>query len=200
MQDPDILPQQARENSDPHEATNPMPWYMIVLTGLLLAFGIGYIVLADIDHPANWGDGRAMAELSGPAGGGAGKVDGGALFASLCVSCHQANGQGLQGVFPPLAGSEWVVGSDSTVAAIVLHGVTGSLTVKGTTYSGAMPAFKDQLSDEQLAAVLSHIRSQWGNGAAPVPVETVSRAREEHKARTAPFAGDKELPAPGSPT
>jgi mono/diheme cytochrome c family protein len=196
VKDPDITPQQARENPEPHEKTNPMPWAMVVVSGLLLLFGIIYIVRADIESPSVWGDGRERAELTGAKKGGAGapKADGAALYASLCTACHQASGQGLPGVFPPLAGSEWVVGKDSTVAAILLHGISGPMTVKGTVYNGAMPAFKEQLNDEQIAALLSHIRSQWGNGAAPVVADTVAKAREEHKARTAPFAGDKDLP------
>lgn len=195
MKDPDILPQQQREHADPSEQLNPLPWFVIVLLVLLLSFGVAYILRADIDTPGSWGDGRQAAELASEkkAAGGA-KVDGAALYASLCVACHQASGLGLPGVFPPLAGSEWVLGKDSSAAAIVLYGITGPLQVKGTAYNGAMPAFKEQLDDAQIAAVLSHVRSQWGNGAAAVSAETVAKAREEHKARSAPFAGDKELP------
>ncbi len=195
MSEPDVSPQQQRENPDPHEQARPMPWPMIALVALLFAFCIVYITRADIETPAAWGDGREMAELAGAKPGGAAKVDGAALYASLCVACHQASGQGLAGVFPPLAGSEWVQGRDATAAAILLHGINGALTVKGATYNGAMPAFKEQLSDEQIAAVLTHVRSQWGNQAAAVTTETVAKAREEHKARTASFAGDKELPS-----
>ena len=195
MNEPDILPQQQRENPEPHERTNPMPWYLVMIAGLLLVFGVVYITQADIETPSAWGDGRHAAELAGQrkAAGGA-KVDGAALYASLCAACHQASGQGLPGVFPPLAGSEWVLGKDSTTAAILLHGINGSLTVKGGSYNGAMPAFKDQLNDAQIAAVMSHVRSQWGNSAPEVSAETVAKARAEHQARSAPFAGDKELP------
>jgi len=195
MNEPDVSPQQLRENPDPHEQARPMPWPMIALVALLVAFGIVYISRSDIETSAAWGDGRDAAELAGAKADGGAKVDGGALYASLCAACHQAGGQGLPGVFPPLAGSEWVQGKDSTAAAILLHGINGALTVKGATYNGAMPPFKDQLSDEQIAAVLTHVRSQWGNQAAAVSVETVASAREEHNARTASFAGDKELPS-----
>lgn len=191
----DITPQQERENPDPVEKPNPMPWPMLVLAAGLMAFGIGYILRADIESPSAWGDGRTRAELTGAkqqADGG--KVDGAAIYASLCVACHQATGLGLPGVFPPLAGSEWVKGRDTTAAAILLHGISGALTVKGVVYKGAMPAFKDQLSDAQIAAVLSHVRSQWGNTAAAVKPETVAAVRAELKDRAAPFGGDKELP------
>lgn len=194
MSSPDISPQQERENPDPHERANPVPWPMILLAAVLVGFGVVYILRADIESPAVWGDGRSAAELAGTSRSAGAKVDGAALFSSLCAACHQATGQGLPGVFPPLAGSEWVIGKDSTAAAILLHGINGSLTVKGTVYNGAMPAFGGQLNDEQIAAVLTHIRSQWGNSAAPVSAETVAAAREAHQARTAPFEGDKGLP------
>lgn len=194
MSEPQISAQEARENPDPEEGTNPVPLPLIGLVALLIAFGIAYISLADINGPAAWGDGRQAIELAGAKKAADAKVDGGALFASLCVACHQVSGQGLPGVFPPLADSEWVRGKDTTVAAILLHGINGPLTVKGNVYNGAMPAFGDQLSDEQIAAVLSYIRTQWGNTASAVTTETVAAAREAHKARTDAFAGDKELP------
>lgn len=194
MSSPDISPQQERENPDPQERANPIPWPILGLAAVLVAFGVVYILRADIESPAAWGDGRSASELAGASKSAGAKVDGAALFASLCVACHQATGLGLPGVFPPLAGSEWVLGKDSTAAAILLHGINGSLTVKGTVYNGAMPAFGGQLDDEQIAAVLTYVRSQWGNSAAAVTAETVAAAREAHKARTASFEGDKGLP------
>ncbi len=195
MTKPDVTPQQQRENPDPVEKPNPMPWPMLVLAGGLMAFGIFYITQANVETPSAWGDGRDRAELTGAKkGAGGGKVDGAAIFASLCVACHQATGLGLPGVFPPLAASEWVLGKDTTAAAILLHGINGALTVKGVVYKGAMPAFQEQLSDEQIAAVLTHIRSQWGNAAAAVKPETVAAVRAETKDRTAPYNGDKDLP------
>lgn len=193
--DPQVSAQQRRENPDPHEQARPVPGWIRLLLAAMVVFCIAYISRANIDTPSAWGDGRAATELGdGRSTRGAG-VDGAALFASLCAACHQANGQGLPGVFPPLAGSEWVQGKAGTAAAIVLHGVTGSLSVKGSPYQGAMPAFGSQLGDEQIAAVLTHVRSQWGNTAAAVSAETVAQARAEHQQRTVPFAGEKELPA-----
>lgn len=194
MKPPEIHPQQARENPEPQEGSNPMPWFVILLTALLLAFGVLYIARSAITNAATWGDGRSAAELQGPAPAAAGAVvDGAAVFASRCVACHQATGAGLPGVFPPLAGSEWVAAKEATLAALVLHGVNGTLTVKGSTYNGAMPAFGGQLQDAELAAVLTHIRSQWGNTAAAVSADTVASVRKETAARSEPFKGDVEL-------
>jgi mono/diheme cytochrome c family protein len=192
MSDAPVLPQQRRENPEPSETNRPIPWWVTVMVGLLAAFGVVYIATSRLlDTPSAWGDGRTRVELAGaPAGA---KADGAALYASMCVACHQAGGSGLAGVFPPLAGSEWVNGRDSTLAAIVLRGIDGPLTVKGTTYNGQMPAFAGKLKDEQIAAVLSHLRSSWGNASPALAAETVAKVRAEQASNSAPFAGDKEL-------
>lgn len=189
-----IHPQQERENPEPQEGSNPMPWFVIVLTALLMAFGVLYIARSAIVNAPALGDGRSTAELQGAAPAAAGTtVDGAAVYASRCVTCHQASGAGLPGVFPPLAGSEWVAGKETTLIALVLHGASGTLTVKGSTYNGAMPSFGAQLQDAELAAVLTHIRSHWGNAAAPVSADAVTSVRKETAARTEPFKGDAEL-------
>lgn len=192
--DTPIPPQQRREKPDPHEQARPVPKPLLMLVALLVVTCAAYIVGSDVDTPAAWGDGREADELRSANGGGHASTDGAAVFVARCAACHQPNGQGLPGVFPPLAGSEWVNGRDSTVAAIVIHGITGSLSVKGSRYDGAMPTFGTQLSDDEIAAVLSYVRSQWGNTAAPVTAAAVAQARETHKARTTPFAGDADLP------
>ena len=194
MKPGEIHPQQQRENPEPQEGSNPMPWFVIVLTALLLGFGVLYIAQSAIVSAPAMGDGRSTDELQGAAPVAVGAaVDGAAVYASRCVACHQASGAGLPGVFPPLAGSEWVTGKETTLIALVLHGASGLLTVQGNTYNGAMPAFGAQLQDAELAAVLTHVRSQWGNSAAPVTADTVATARKETAARTEPFKGDAEL-------
>ena len=109
------------------------------------------------------------------------------------MACHQASGKGLPGVFPPLDGSEWVLGDERVVANILLHGVQGELTVAGAVYNGAMPAFK-QLTDVELAALASHVRSQWSNKAEPVKAELFAKERKA-STRTTSFAGGAELKA-----
>jgi mono/diheme cytochrome c family protein len=192
--DSQIPAQQRREKPDPHEQARPVPKPLLMLAVLLVASGATYIGTSDIETPAAWGDGRLVDELRGTKAQASVASDGAALFTARCAPCHQATGQGLPGVFPPLAGSEWVNGRDSTAAAILIHGVTGELAVKGSHYNGAMPAFGAQLNDEEIAAVLTYVRSQWGNKAALVTPQTVARAREAHKSRTEPFGGDKDLP------
>ena len=197
MKPDQIHPQQARENPEPHEGARPMPWVVVTLTAALLVFAVVYIARSGITAPPTWGDGRTLAELQGTpaAAGAAAAVDGAAVYAARCAACHQAAGTGLQGAFPPLAGSEWVAGKASTVVAIVLHGISGTLTVKGSKYNGVMPAFGPQLQDAEVAAVLTHVRTSWGNSAAPVTAAEVAAVRKDTAARNAPFNGDADLDA-----
>jgi mono/diheme cytochrome c family protein len=191
---------EAREHPEPRESNNPMPWVVIILTAALMLFGVIYIARSNITAEPWMGDGRTLAELrpavaASGAAGAAGAVDGAAVYGARCAACHQANGAGLPGVFPPLAGSEWVTGKDSTLIAAVLHGIEGPLTVKGQAYNGAMPAFAAQVDDAELAGVLTHVRSQWGNSAAPITADTVAAVRGSTSTRTTPYKGDAELKA-----
>ncbi len=194
MTTPDLHPQQRRENPEPRESANPAPGFVILVVIGLFIFGALYIAGTSFTGEPAWGDGRSLADLQGPAPAAPGaSIDGGRVYASRCIACHQASGEGLAGVFPPLAGSEWVTGDEATLVALVLHGITGPLTVKGKQYAGAMPAFAGQLQDAELAALLTHIRSEWGNDAAPIAATTVATVRSDTAARGTPFAGDAEL-------
>ncbi len=111
-------------------------------------------------------------------------------YALACVTCHMPNGQGLPGTYPPLAGSEWVLGSEERLISIVLHGLKGPVTVKGQTYNAAaMPAFGPvagggyNWSDEKIAAVLTYVRHEWGNAAGPITTERVAELRAKEEGR-----------------
>lgn len=186
--------QQQREFGEPHEGNGGVPGFVSSIVAALLVFGVVYIARAPINAmtPAQ-GDARVLAELQTPPKVAGAAADGAAIFTARCASCHQATGAGVPGVFPPLAGSEWVIGKETTLVAIVLHGVNGPLTVKGTTYNGVMPAFGGQLQDAELAAVLTHIRSQWGNAGPPVIGNVVAEIRKSSADRKLPFKGDAEL-------
>ncbi|MBL4575533.1 MAG: cytochrome c, partial [Opitutaceae bacterium] len=94
-----------------------------------------------------------------------------------CVVCHQATGTGVAGIFPPLKGSEYVVGSEQRPIRILLNGLTGPITVNGMEYNSVMPAFGPMWDDEQIAAVLTYIRSEWDHQAEAVLTETVEATR-----------------------
>jgi mono/diheme cytochrome c family protein len=101
-------------------------------------------------------------------------------FMAVCITCHQANGQGIPGTYPPLAGSEWVKGPSARVIRIVLYGLKGDVHVEGHDFNAAaMPVFGQvagsayNWSDEKIAAVLTYVRHEWGNDADPVTADEV---------------------------
>lgn len=193
-----IPPAQARENAEPTERRLPMPLLAAAITLVMVLIGAGYVLLSDPFGMATLGDRRTVADLSAPSANSAAattatSANGPALYATHCVACHQATGQGLSGVFPPLDGSEWVQGDTRTLVSILLHGINGEIEVKGMTYKSVMPSFK-QLADAQIAALASHIRSQWSNSAGPITTEQVAALRKSDT-RAAPFEGGAALKA-----
>ena len=125
----------------------------------------------------------ATPAAQAPAQGPDGKV----VYSTTCAACHQATGEGVEGTYPPLAGSEIVNGDEAKVIRIVLHGLTGPVEVAGETYSGMMPPWGGVLKDPELAAVLTYVRSAWGNKAAPVTVSKVAAIRAATASRTTPW-------------
>jgi cbb3-type cytochrome c oxidase subunit III len=108
---------------------------------------------------------------------GAQPPDGKAIFLVNCAVCHQATGRG-GGPYPPLAGNPDVNQVDSaSLIQTVLNGRTGPITVNGTQYGGNMPSWRGQLSDAQIAAVLTYVRTAWQNGAPAVSEDQVAAAR-----------------------
>lgn len=99
------------------------------------------------------------------------------VYSANCSSCHQANGKGQPGVFPPLAGNKVVTGPAADVISIVKNGKSGKITVNGSTYNGQMPSWKGTLSNKDIAAVVSYIRNSWGNKASTVTEAQVASAK-----------------------
>ena len=191
-QDP-VTRAQQRENEDPEEAVRPMPVAALLVAAAMVIWAVVYILSTEPLTLSQFGDQRTRAELSGPVAAAGGAVDGKALYAAQCAACHQASGTGLPGVFPPLDGSEWVQGEPRVLANILLHGITGEITVKGNKYQGAMPAFP-QLSDAELAGIASFIRGNWSNKAEPLQAELFAKERADGS-RTTPFEGEAALKA-----
>ena len=184
-------PAQAREQAEPSERTQPIPLVAAAVTLAMVLAGAAYIFLSEPFGSAGLGDRRTLADLRGPAAGAA--ADGKQLFTAHCAACHQASGKGLPGVFPPLDGSEWVTGDPRILANILLHGVTGEMTVGGNVFKGAMPAFQ-KLGDAELAAVASYVRSGWTNRAQPIGAGLFAAERKA-ASRSTPFAGGDEIKA-----
>jgi cbb3-type cytochrome c oxidase subunit III len=95
------------------------------------------------------------------------------VFAANCTGCHGANGTGVPGTFPSLAANPYVSGDPKRVIHTVKHGLQGKIVAKGVKYDGVMPAWNGTLSDAQIAAVISYIRTTWGNHGSPVSVAQV---------------------------
>ncbi len=105
---------------------------------------------------------------------------------AVCGGCHQGNGLGLAGQYPPLAGSEWVLGGTERFIRVVQHGLTGQVTVKGQNYNfpGGMQAFGAGMSAGDLANVLTFVRNSWGNEAPMITKEMVEKVRADEKRAT----------------
>ena len=114
----------------------------------------------------------------GASGGDDGTGSPGAgIYEKRCASCHQADGSGVPGTFPPLAGDPVVTADDPTRhVEIVLDGLQGK-SIAGTSYAAAMPAFGGKLDDEQVAAVVNHERTSWGNDAPTISPQEVADIR-----------------------
>ena len=112
--------------------------------------------------------------------------DGGQLFTLYCSACHGADGKGATGgTFPPLAESPWLGGDPDRSVKIVLHGLHGPVDVLGKTYNLEMPPQGAVLPDDQIAAILTYVRSSWGNNASAVTPETVKTIRAATTRKTA---------------
>lgn len=108
---------------------------------------------------------------------GDGEKSGKRLYATHCAACHQDNGAGVPRAFPPLVGTDFVLGDKSRLIRVVLFGLEGPLEIEGETYDGQMPAHAALMSDAEIARVLTYVRSSWNNQADKVTQEEVSEQR-----------------------
>ena len=110
-------------------------------------------------------------------------------YGTYCASCHTASGEGQPGKYPPLASSEWVNGSKQRLLAIVLHGLSGPVTVRGASFPGTdqMAAWSGQIPNAQIANILTYLRASWGNTANPVTEDEVNTAQTKFASQTAPW-------------
>jgi cytochrome c oxidase cbb3-type subunit 2 len=132
--------------------------------------------------PAAGESATAQAAAPAPAAtAGADAAKGKDLFTANCAACHQANGEGLPGVFPSLKGDAVVNKADATAQLrAILLGLQGA-RVGGVVYASPMPPFGATLSDADIAAIVNYERSAWGNQGAPVSPERVADERAKAK-------------------
>lgn len=98
-------------------------------------------------------------------------------FTGTCSVCHQASGQGVPNVFPPLAGSDFLMADKARAIGIVLNGLSGKVTVNGNVFNSVMPPMS-QLNDDELANILTFVRNSWGNKGDAVSADEVKQLRE----------------------
>jgi mono/diheme cytochrome c family protein len=143
-------------------------------------------VLDDIAKAKNNANAKALAKLY---------PKGAALFQSICQTCHGKDGNGVNGLAPPLNGSEWVQGDKNKVISIVLYGLAGPVKVANKIYkspeiNGEMPGIgaNKEYTDEDIAQVLSLVRNSWNNKAAKITANDVNNVRNKFKERQTPFS------------
>ena len=104
------------------------------------------------------------------------KQAGGALFAGTCSTCHQPTGTGIEGVFPPLAGSDFLNADPTRAMGIVLNGLSGEVTVNGKTFNSVMPPMSN-LNDDEIANILTFVYGSWGNKGHVISADQVAAVR-----------------------
>lgn len=184
----------ASEPFDPvrAESSGPIPVWTWVMIALITAWA-GWYGLTQFQEPAAFALSAARDPVAaanapmqttkgvrdsgnGTAAGFDYAATGANLYTANCSACHGATGAGVPGAFPPLAGDSAVSAADPKAQiGIVLHGLHGA-KIKGTAYASQMPPFA-QLSDNDIAAIIDHERTSWGNAAPIINPDDVKRAR-----------------------
>jgi mono/diheme cytochrome c family protein/glucose/arabinose dehydrogenase len=100
------------------------------------------------------------------------------VYEATCLACHQPHGMGQEGLAPGLVGTDWVAGPPERLIRIILHGLRGPIKVKDQTYELDMPSL-GVLDDEQIAAVLTYVRREWGHTYSAVTPDFVKKVRDE---------------------
>lgn len=166
------------------ETPAPIPTWAWLLFLTVFAWGMWYLGIEFKEH-----DAQIVASMtatkdstsvsSSPTTPSSGDSALGAqVFGNNCASCHQISGIGLPGLFPPLKGNPAVIADDATDhLKAVLFGLQGRV-IDGTAYPAPMPSFAAVLSDDEIAAVINHERTSWGNSAPPVTAKQVLDARQ----------------------
>jgi nitrite reductase (NO-forming) len=100
------------------------------------------------------------------------------IYKTYCVTCHQANGQGLSGIYPPVAASDYIkTKPKAAIVSSVINGLNGPITVNGKPYNGVMNPLPSNYTDDDAANVLTYVYNSWGNPGTVVSVAEVKAAR-----------------------
>ena len=115
------------------------------------------------------------------------------IFALRCASCHQANGLGIPGQYPPLDGSKWATSDPSLISYIILKGLKGEIVVKGEVYgtSAAVNMAAVPITDREIANVTTYVRQAWGNNSTEISTDEVVQFRQDTSAKQEQWTGDE---------
>ena len=134
-----------------------------------------------------------QAEVAGAAGIAAQIKAGESVYQTVCLACHQADGKGLPGAFPPLAGSDYLLGDKDRAVGVVVRGLEGEVVVNGIKYNSVMPAMT-QLSDQEIADALTYAMNSWGNQGGAISVAQVAAVRAKAAAEPKTAASPTQHP------
>jgi mono/diheme cytochrome c family protein len=177
-----------REKEEPTEGFSPLPLTLVALfMGLSFWAGVYMVHTGGRFDPFHFNETKTagVSQSSGPV-----EVDmvalGKGVYARNCQACHQADGKGLPNVYPPLVASNWVQDNPERIIKVVLSGLGGPVEVNGKSYNNQMTPFGAVLSDQQVAAVLTYIRTDaaYANDSYPVSEELVAQVRSEYGSRS----------------
>jgi mono/diheme cytochrome c family protein len=199
-----------REHGEPTSAAVPVPLWLMTLSGVVIIWAGAYLGMFNGGFRGDVFNERDTSpkllfpdKVAGPGGPGQGVAtaddpiaSGKKAFSANCVSCHQGNGMGIPGQYPPLVKSEYVTGGSKRLVMILLKGIQGKIKVEGVEYNGAMPAWEKTLTDKKIAQILTYIRQDWGNQAGPISPDQVAAGRKEFAARAEPFTEADLLAVP----
>ncbi len=187
-----------REKPDPKVGLEPASLWVFLVACIALIVGAGYLGGTNggwSNDSFTYVEGYTVppVEGGGPTGptrtpGEQWLYDGKKQYSAICAACHQSTGKGQSGLYPPLVNSEYVHGGTEQLAAIILNGMNGPITVAGSTYNSVMQPWDTALTDKQIAQIMSYIRVEWGNDSklpegdnGLISAEMVADARERHK-------------------
>ena len=187
----DVHAQLMREKEEPQEGFSPVPIFLMFVFAALCFWGGVYLV----EHSGGYRWDAYSPDFD-PNAGAPKPVEialfdrGAKVYRNQCAQCHQADGNGVLGVYPPLVASSWVTGHPQVVSRILINGLNGPILVKGSKYNGNMPAFGSSglaLSDKDIAGVITYIRQEWGNSASDVTVATIAEYSDLYAGRSVPW-------------
>ena len=187
----DVHAQLMREKEEPQEGFSPVPIFLMFIFAALCFWGGVYLV----EHSGGYRWDAYSPDFN-PNAGAPKPIEitlfdrGAKVSRNQCAQCHQADGNGVLGVYPPLVASNWVTGHPQVVSRILINGLNGPIVVKGSNYNGNMPAFGSSglaLSDKDIAGVITYIRQEWGNSASDVTAATIAEYSDLYSGRSVPW-------------